>query len=152
MSYPNISEPEIESVVDILHMVWRVSRRSHQHDKLSSFALFYGLKRFHNPTVADVAAAIGIPKKRAQAGIKEMRRIVAGEPTFDFLDDLEMGTTNLQRRGLSSAVQNNVKRFAEAGAIDLRDDKVRLLFEISHWDTCVYIETGTRRSHQASVP
>ena len=57
-----------------------------------------------------------------------MRRLVAGEPSFEFLSDIELGTSNLSRKGLSFQTQQTVKKAAEAEDIDLRDDKVNTRF------------------------
>ena len=108
----------------MLFLTWKVSHRSFQHDKLSSFCLYYGLKRFHNPSVADVATTLGIPKRTAQRGITDMRKLVASEPSFDFLNVIELGTSNLLRKGLPLSMEQSVRKAAKENDIDLRDEKV----------------------------
>ena len=81
------------------------------------------LKRFHNPTVLDVARTFGITKSRAMKGITEIRLMLTAVPSFEWLNGAEMGCSNIYRRGLSPKVINDVHELAKTCNIDIRDDK-----------------------------
>lgn len=173
MLYPNIGEAEAEAAIELLHSVWKVtSRRNLQHEKLNCFVLYCGsyfvhfeelaltsefvphtdaLKRFHNPAISDVARVFGISKHRAQKGVSDMRKLLASEPSFEWLNQAELGATNLYRKGLPPAVLHEVKKLAEKQNADIRDDKVsRKSEQKKTTTTCIDFQIpGSERLDQA---
>ena len=130
-SYPGIGEAEIESSIDLLHLTWHSERKkTFQHDKLSAFVLFYGLKRFHNPSVADIARTLQITKQRCQKGINETRKLLANHPKFRWIETIELGNSNLYRKGLSPPLLTEVKNKAREMNVDIRDEKVSIFDRI----------------------
>ena len=124
-TYPSIQEGQIETAVGILHEAWAAlhPKRKLIHEKLCSFVIYFTMKRFHNPSVGEVAGCLGITRVRAQKGIKELRIALANHPNFKWLSDADYGKTNLYRKGLEQDVIVLVREKAETFQVDLRDDK-----------------------------